>query len=189
MTGSLTLTANTDGSITVLFPAATINSAAQPIQYQIYIALGTVTSTVLFSSSSNIVRIVYDSGLSTTSTNVFTLADQATYLVSGSTYSVGVKAVSAQNIQSASGLYNTVTAIASGNLYAGFNTLYNNYFASAGTINTKLGTPAGASVSADIAAVKSDTSTINSPSFISSIVTAVITDPRFLTVAKFLGLK
>lgn len=103
-------TPNTDGSITASWSPA--SDATGPIEYNIYIALGVVNAATLFQAS-NLVKIA---PAGTTSTRVFTLADQSTYLVNGQQYTMGVRARDAVNNMDSNTALQTPTAIASGNL-------------------------------------------------------------------------
>ncbi len=88
--GISTLVANSDGSFTAGWSVAT-GSAQNPIRYQVYIALGTVSAAALFVSG----NIVYS--VPGTSVLITTLSNQ-TYLTKGQDYTVGVRAISANNI-------------------------------------------------------------------------------------------
>lgn len=77
--------ANTDGSISVSYAAAT--TVNPPIEYVIYAALGSVTAGSLFNSA-NIVEII-PSGILTA--RIFTLKDQVTYLIKDQIYTFGVR--------------------------------------------------------------------------------------------------
>lgn len=118
--GVSSLTPNTDGSITVAWALAT--DATPPIDYLIYIALGSVSAATLFQTS-NLTRI---SPSGTTSTRVFLLGDQSTYLVNGSTYTVGVRARDAVGNINTNTVVATTVAIASGNLPSVYQSLATN---------------------------------------------------------------
>lgn len=108
--GIQSVAANTDGSFTVSWLSA--SDATPPIEYNIYVALGSVTALTLFQSS-NIVTI---SPASTVSKRIFTLSDQTTYYVNGQIYTFGVRAKDAVGNQDSNLVIATQTAIASGNL-------------------------------------------------------------------------
>lgn len=110
-------TANLDGSITASWTAGT--AVNPPISYAVYIALGSVSAGALFQSG-NIQKIV-PSG--TTSTKVFLLADQATYLINGTQYTLGVRARDAYGNTETNTAILVRTATASGNLPAVFQSL------------------------------------------------------------------
>lgn len=102
--------ANTDGSLTAQWSAAT--DATPPIEFIIYIALGSVNAAALFQSA-NIVTI---SPANTLSKNVINLADQETYLVKGEQYTLGVRAKDALGNINTNTAIQVITAVASGNL-------------------------------------------------------------------------
>ena len=108
--GISSVTPNTDGSITVNWSLASDSST--PVEYLVYIALGSVSAATLFQSS-NLVRI---NPAGTTTTRIFLLGDQSTYLVNGSTYTLGVRAKDAVGNINTNNAILTATAIASGNL-------------------------------------------------------------------------
>ena len=91
--GISSVTPNNDGSFTLTWSAAT-GAFATPVEYDIFVALGSVSAASLFVSGNN----VSTSQNNATSANVFTLANLATYFVNGQIYTFGVRAVSATNI-------------------------------------------------------------------------------------------
>jgi hypothetical protein len=103
-------TPNTDGSISVAWSLA--SDATPPIEYLVYIALGSVSAATLFQTT-NLTRIA---PAGSTSTKIFLLADQTTYLVNGQQYTVGVRAKDAVGNIDSNTVIQTPTAIASGNL-------------------------------------------------------------------------
>lgn len=102
--------ANTDGSLSCGWLSAT--DASTPVEYLIYIALGSVSAGALFVSG-NLQKIVPSGALST---RVFMLADQTTYLLNGQTYTLGVRAKDALGNVNTNTALLTVMAVASGNL-------------------------------------------------------------------------
>lgn len=108
--GITSTTPNTDGSITASWSAA--SDATAPIEYLIYIALGSVSAASLFVSG-NLVTI---SPALTLSKRIFTLADQTTYILNGQIYTLGVRAKDAVGNINTNTAISTATAIASGNL-------------------------------------------------------------------------
>ncbi|MBL0233228.1 MAG: hypothetical protein IPQ08_06145 [Chitinophagaceae bacterium] len=116
-TGISSLTASTDGSLTANWPLAT--DTTPPIEYIIFIALGSVSAGALFVNS-NIVTIA-PSGV--ISKKIFTLADQTTYLVNGLTYTVGVRAKDALGNINTNTVILMVVATGSGNLPVVFQTI------------------------------------------------------------------
>jgi hypothetical protein len=115
--GIVSATPNTDGSITAAWAAGT--TVNPPIEYIVYIAVGSVSPAALFVSA-NAQRCVPTSVLST---RIFTLADQTTYLINGQTYTLGVRARDAYSNTETNTVIQTATAIASGNLPAVLQTL------------------------------------------------------------------
>lgn len=111
------VTANADGSITAAWAAGT--AVNPPIQYFVYIALGSVSAAALFQST-NLQRIV---PAGNTSSRVFMLADMVTYLLNGQTYTLGVRARDAYGNAETNTAILTAAAIASGNLPAIFQAL------------------------------------------------------------------
>jgi hypothetical protein len=99
--GVTSAVANSDGSITASWSAAT-GSAATPIRYKVYAALGaSVSPTSLFVAA----NLVEEAPSTWTMARFYQLGDQATFFNPGSTYTVGVRAFSAENITET----NTVT--------------------------------------------------------------------------------
>ena len=103
-------TANNDGSITASWSAGT--AVNPPIQYVVYIVSGSVSAGTLFQSG-NIQKIV---PAGTTSTKVFLLSDQTTFLVNGNQYTLGVRARDAYGNTETNVVLSVATAISSGNL-------------------------------------------------------------------------
>jgi hypothetical protein len=91
--GISSVTANSDGSFTLGWSAAT-GSAAAPIRYRMYAALGSVSAAALFVNSNWVTTT--KSGV--TGGNVFQLGDQVTFFMNGQTYTFGVRAVSSENV-------------------------------------------------------------------------------------------
>jgi hypothetical protein len=114
--GIVSVTPENSGAFTVTWGAAS-GAFVTPADYDIYVALGTVLPAALFVSS-NIVDSV-----KTLTAKIFTLADQTTYFVNGLTYTFGVRARSAYNIQETNTATIQSTAIASGNMASVFQTL------------------------------------------------------------------
>lgn len=111
---------STSGSIEAQWLVAT--DVSNPIEYLIYISIGSVNAATLFQTS-NLVSIAPSTA---TSKKIFTLADQTTYLVNGQQYTMGVRAKdSVGNINTNVALL-TPTATASGNLPAVYQTLATN---------------------------------------------------------------
>jgi len=108
--GITNATPSEDGSIEVEFAAAT--SPKNPVDYHVYIALGSVSPLVLFQDSNIAVHL--PAGV--LSGRVFLLADQQTYLVNGQVYTLGVRANDAYGYKDSNVVIEVVTAIASGNL-------------------------------------------------------------------------
>lgn len=75
-----------NGAIQVTWLAAT--DATPPIEYKIYIALGSVSAGTLFNSS-NLVTIAPAGSLNKM---IFTLADQTTFIIKDQVYTLGVRA-------------------------------------------------------------------------------------------------
>ena len=117
--GLTSATPNDDGSITVNWALAT--STKTPIDYHIYIAPGVVSAVTLFNSIYQAVHIPPGK----TTGKVFLLADQLTYLVKGQQYTLGVRSNDVYGFEDSNVAIATVTAIASGNLPAIFQTLAN----------------------------------------------------------------
>lgn len=118
--GIVSAVPNNDGSITVEWDAPTPNACATPIRFEVYVLPGSVSAATLFGSRNNIVKIVESNDLQT---NVFTLADQTTYLIRNQEYTLGVRAISGVSIQESNMAIEVVTAIASGNLPVVFQNL------------------------------------------------------------------
>lgn len=83
--GITAATPNNNGSITVEWGSVT-ESASLPVEYNIYVAEGSVDASALFVTG-NLVAVSPVSGR-----RVYTLADQSTYLAAGQTYTFGVRA-------------------------------------------------------------------------------------------------
>lgn len=108
--GIASVTPGTDGSISASWALAT--DATAPINYLVYIALGTVNAAALFVPA-NLAEII---PAGNTTGKVFMLGDQATYLVNGLTYTLGVRAVDGVgNVDSNVALI-SAAAVSSGNL-------------------------------------------------------------------------
>jgi len=99
--GVSTATQNTNGSISVSWGGVT-EAQSNPVEFNIYIALGSVDATTLFVTS----NLVLTAPASSSEIQVYTLADQTTYLRAGQVYTFGVRA------KDAVGNLNTNTAIA-----------------------------------------------------------------------------
>lgn len=108
--GVTSLTPNTDGSITVNWAAATDSST--PITYPVYIAVGSVSAAALFVPS----NMAVIAPANTLTTKVFLLGDQTTYLINGTTYTIGVRAIDAYGNVNTNTTILTTVAVASGNL-------------------------------------------------------------------------
>lgn len=108
-TGVASATPNADGSISLAWLAAT--DLTGPIEYLLYIALGSVSAGTLFQVS-NLVTIAP----AVLTKKIFTLADQTTYLVNGQQYTVGVRAKDGVGNINTNVVILTPTAIASGNI-------------------------------------------------------------------------
>jgi hypothetical protein len=78
--------ANPNGSITASWSIATDSSS--PVRYTVYIALGSVPAATLFVPANSV--LIAPSAA--TSTKVYTLADQTTYLQPSQIYTFGVRA-------------------------------------------------------------------------------------------------
>lgn len=110
--GITSATASTDGSILAAWSLAT-GSAATPIRYVVYCALGaSVPAASLFVGA----NIVGEARSTWTSLRFFQLGDQSTYLVNGQSYTVGVRAFSAVNVFETNTVTLNVTAVATANL-------------------------------------------------------------------------
>ena len=117
--GITSATPNSDGSTTVSWALAT--SKKTPVDYHVYIALGSVSAATLFQQSNVTIHVPPGK----TSGRVFLMPDQATYLVKDQVYTVGVRANDAQGYEDSNTAIQVVTAIASGNLAAVFQTIAN----------------------------------------------------------------
>jgi hypothetical protein len=89
--GISSLVADDDGSLVAGWAAAT-GSAQAPISYAVYVAFGSVSAGALFVDANIIGRF---DGLSA---RFYTLPDNTTFLNKDETYTVGVRAVSANGI-------------------------------------------------------------------------------------------
>lgn len=89
--GLSSLVANNDGSLTAGWSAAT-GSAQTPISYVVYVSLGSVSAGALFVDANIIGRF------DTLSVRFYTLPDSNDFLTKGETYTVGVRAISANGI-------------------------------------------------------------------------------------------
>lgn len=100
---------NLDGSINVQWGAA--SSINLPLEFQVYVALGSVSAAVLFSgvpaviAPSNALNI-----------DLYQLSDQSTYFVNGQLYTFGVRCKDGVNNQNTNLTIMTATALSSGNL-------------------------------------------------------------------------
>ena len=110
-------TPNSDGSISVSWALAT--STKPPVGYHVYISLGSVSAATLFQQSNVTAHVPPGK----TSGRVFLLPDQSTYLVKDQVYTLGVRANDAQGYEDSNTAIQVVTAIASGNLAAVFQTI------------------------------------------------------------------
>ena len=110
-------TPNSDGSITVNYALA--SSTKTPIDYHVYIALGNVSAGALFMPTNQAIHIPPGK----TTGRVFFLADQTTYLVKDQVYTVGVRSNDVYGFEDSNTAIQVVTAIASGNLPAIFQSL------------------------------------------------------------------
>lgn len=114
-TGLASITPNDDGSFTFAWPAAT-GSAAAPIRYEAFVALGAVSAATLIQDSN---RVALPPG-AITSAKIFTLRDQTTYFAKDQVITGAVRAVSAQNVSDTNTVTLNSTAIGTGNLPALF---------------------------------------------------------------------
>lgn len=130
-------TPNTDGSITVSWLPAL--DSTPPIEYVLYIALGSVSAAALFVTG-NIVAI---SPELSSDFKIYTLSDQSTYLVNGQVYTLGVRAKDGVGNIDSNLTIQTETAIASGNMPAIYQTIANNLNQSVNTLNSISSTLAG----------------------------------------------
>lgn len=141
--GIASLVANANGSLTASWAAAT--GTKPNFRYRVYISTSNVPAT-LFAGT----NIPYVSRNSATSIDIWEDGNGAV-LQQGVTYYVGIRAIDAQSFADS----NTVmlSAISQGVPATSTNNLLNQLIST-------IGSPAAASVSADIASVKSDTSTL-----------------------------
>jgi hypothetical protein len=109
--GIASVTPKNDGSFTITWSAAT-GSPALPVEYRMYVALGSVSAGSLFVNS----NWVSTTKQTVVTGNVFQLGDGLTYFTNGLVYTFGVRAVSSQNVSDTNTAILTSTAIASGNL-------------------------------------------------------------------------
>ena len=138
--GVASATPNTDGSISLAWLAAT--DLTGPIEYLLYIALGSVSAGTLFQVS-NLVTIAP----AVLTKKIFTLADQTTYLVNGQQYTVGVRAKDGVGNINTNVVILTPTAIASGNIPGVYQQILNDF------IDVEVGLSASASAIAGGAGV------------------------------------
>lgn len=143
--GVVSTTPATDGSISAAWAAG--STTKTPLEYEVYISLGSVNAATLFQT----VNKVLISPNSATSQKIFTLADNTTYLVKGSQYTVGVRAKDALGYTDSNTVLSTPTAIASGNLPAVFQALADSLIATDATL---------AATAADLVAVELDLSSV-----------------------------
>ena len=141
--GISSVTPKNDGSFTLSWSSAT-GSAATPIRYRMYVALGSVSAIALFVNS----NLVGTTEQSVTSGNVFQLGSGTTYFVNGQIYTFGIRAVSSQDIADTNTVISNSTAIASGNVAVVFQTLI-----------TDLGTEI-TNLNSDLTAIKKNTDLI-----------------------------
>ena len=121
--GVSSVVANADGSVTAHWSLAT-GSAATPIRYKVYIAVGaSIPAASLFVAA----NLAEEAPSTWTYANIFQLGDQSTYLVNGQAYTVGVRAFSAENITETNTVTLNVTAIATGNIGGAFQTDHTNF--------------------------------------------------------------
>jgi methyl-accepting chemotaxis protein len=105
-----------DGSITVGW--GSFSSVNNPVMFQVYILLGSVSAGTLFSSAP--VAILDESK---NSFDIFRLADQVTYLVKGQVYTMGVRCVDGVKNQNTNLVIMTATAIGTANIAGVFQSL------------------------------------------------------------------
>ena len=129
--GISSVTPNNDGSFSLAYSAAS-GSVALPIEYNLYVAAGSVSAASLFVSS-NLVATVY-----TLAPKLFTLADYSTYFVNGSTYTFGVRAESSEGVVETNNTIITSIAVASGNIGGVFQTTATNLSATESALNSDL---------------------------------------------------
>jgi len=116
--GVSSVTPKNDGSFTITWSVAT-GTPALPVEYRMYVALGSVSAGSLFVNS----NWVSTTKQTVVTGNVFQLGDGTTYFINGQVYTFGVRAVSSQNVSDTNTVILTSTAIASGNLASVFQTL------------------------------------------------------------------
>jgi hypothetical protein len=131
--GISSVTPRTDGSFAITWSAAT-GTSALPIEYRMYVALGSVSAASLFVNA----NWTSTTKQSVISGNVFQLGDGSTYFVNGQIYTFGVRAVSSQNVSDTNTVISTSTAIASGNLASVFQTLVNDLSTEITNLNSDL---------------------------------------------------
>lgn len=102
--GIVSATANNDGSITAAWAAGT--TVNPPIEYRVYIALGSVGAGALFSAG-NLAQIIPAGVLQA---RLFFLGNQQTYLLKGQVYTLGVWAADAYGNVSSNLAVQTATA-------------------------------------------------------------------------------
>lgn len=130
--GISSVTPNADGSITASWALAT-GSAATPVRYKVYIALGSgVSAASLFVVGNN----VMDASSTQTFVRVFTLGNQTTLLVAGQAYTLGVRAFSAENIAETNTA--TLNATSQGVPSAQLNTLITQVIATQDVLQTSV---------------------------------------------------
>lgn len=130
-TGISALTAQTNGTFLVAWPAAT--DATGPITYDIYISLGVVNAASLFVAS-NITMSFRPTGAGPYSRYIYQLGSSGAYLVYGQIYTVGVRCrdgLSNENTNTA-----LLTAVSNGVLPDNFAQVYSQLVAlvSAGSV-------------------------------------------------------
>lgn len=135
--GIANATAQTDGSIEVDWLPAL--DSTPPIEYVLYIALGSVSAATLFVNG-NIVAIAPQLS---NSFKIYTLSDNSTYLVNGQVYTLGVRAKDGVGNVDSNLVIQTETAIASGNMPAVYQTIATNLNTSITTLNSISNTLAG----------------------------------------------
>lgn len=105
------VTPQSDGGFNVQWGSVT--SINPPFEFQIYVGLGVLTATELFSLP------IADLGTSNqTNKTIYKLSDNSTYFVNGETYTFGVRCKDGVQNQNTNLTILTGTAIASGNLTA-----------------------------------------------------------------------
>lgn len=165
--GIASVTFQTDGSAVVTWASAT--STKTPVRYEIYVSPGSVSAGALFVTAN---RVAFAPG-ALTAWRIFVLRDQVTYFMPGVVYTFGIRAVDSQNftdtntaILTATALYpnyGTLAAVVWDQLTAAhtvagsFGEMVEEINSDVDEIITTLGTPAGASMSADIAEIEAET--------------------------------